>query len=307
MLRTNVAVQASWRHRTRMPQAEEDIAMGKTMADVELRTARARIHVYTYRYETPSHQSRKPDKDVLALFTDEAQGAAGFFRNGETTSRLFPLGGLMIVPARTSISATGPGGDRRLASCTMADGILPPDFDRGDHRHLALCGDIRDGHVRGAMRRMAAEAQHPGFASDVLIDGLAATLQVDVARYFAMANRQESAGAGTLAPWQLRRLEDYCHASEGGGMRIADLAAVCDISPAHLVRTFKKTTGRTVHQFVEEVRLARARVLLAETSLPLKQVASELGFGTPSSFSLAFRRAMGTSPGRFRSETTTLN
>ena len=281
--------------------------MGKTLANAELRTAHARVHVYTYRYDTPSHQSRSPGRDVLALFTDEAKGAAGVFRTDQTTSRMFPLGGLMIVPAGTSISATGPGGDRRLAVCTMTRGILPVDFDPRDHRHLAMCCDIRDGHVRGAMQRMAAETIRPGFAADMLIDGLAAQLQVDVARYFAWAGRQEPMGVGTLAPWQLRRLEEYVHASEGGGLRIAELAAVAEISSAHLVRTFKKTTGRTVHQFVEDVRLTRARMLLSETQLPLKQVAAQLGFGTPSSFSLAFRRATGTTPGRFRSESVVLN
>jgi AraC family transcriptional regulator len=276
--------------------------MAPTIADAELRTDRARVHVYTYRYETPSHHTRSPGADVLALFPDQARGAAGFYRAGGVTSRLCPLGGLMIVPAGTSISAMGPGGERRLAVCTMAGGLLPRDFDRHDRRHLAMCGDIRDAHIRGTMQRMAAEATRPGFAADVLIDGLAQALQVDLARYFAMAGRREPGSRGTLAPWQLRRLEDHVQAADGGRIRIVDLAAVAEVSPSHLARTFKKSTGRTVHQFIEEVRLVRARTLLGDTSLPLKQIAAQLGFANPSSFTLAFRRATGTTPGRFRSE-----
>ncbi len=281
--------------------------MGRLRADAELRSRQARIHVYTYRYETPSAQSRSPGQDTLALFVDQAKGSRAFFRSDTGTSRMFPLGGLMIVPANLSISATGPGGDRRLASCTMTPGILPDDFDRSDMSQLALCGDIRDPHVHGAMQRMTAEALHPGFASDVLIDALAIGLKVDLARYFARTRQQGAASVGTLAPWQVRRLEDHIEAAASGSVRITDLADLLGISTGHLVRTFKKTTGRTVHQFVEDIRLARARVLLSDTQLPLKQIAAQLGFGTPSSFSLAFRRATGVTPGRFRDERMTVN
>ncbi|SFR91479.1 helix-turn-helix transcriptional regulator [Sphingomonas jatrophae] len=281
--------------------------MERTLPGVELRTKQARIHVYTYRYDTPSHQSRSPQEDVLALFVDQARGARGLFRSDAGTSRLFPLGGLMIVPARVSIEASGPGGDRRLASCTMVPGILPAEFDRGDLAHLAMCGDIRDPHVRAAMQRMAQEAVRPGFGHDVLIDSLAMGIKIDLARYLMRTGPREAAHVGMLAQWQLRRLEDHVQSVEGGGLRIADLAALLEMSPGHLVRTFRKTTGRTVHQFVEEARLARARVLLSETDLPLKRIAAQLGFATPSSFSLAFRRATGVTPGRFRGEESAIN
>ena len=68
---------------------------------------------------------------------------------------------------------------------------------------------------------------------------------------------------------------------------------------------FRATTGRTVHRFVEEMRLSRAQAMLRETDMPLKQIAATLGFSGASSFTLAFRKATGTTPGRFRSEVTT--
>lgn len=281
--------------------------MAGTLNNAELRTEHARVRVYTYRYDTPSRQSRSPNQDVLALFRDQARSACAFFRTGDITSRMFPLGGMMIIPAGVEIDAVGPGGDRRLASCTMAAGILPEDFDRYDQASLATCGDIRDPNVRGAMQRMAAEAIQPGFGSDILVDALSAALKVDLTRYFARSRSEQPASVGVLAPWQLRRLEEYVHATNAGGMRIADLASLVEISPSHLARTFKKTTGRTVHQFVEEARIARAAALLSDTTMPLKQIAAQVGFGTPSSFSQAFRRATGVAPGQFRDERRTLN
>lgn len=281
--------------------------MAGTLNNAELCTEKARIRVYTYRYDTPSRQSRSPSQDVLALFRDQARTACAFFRTGDVTSRMFPLGGMMIVPAGVEIDATGPGGDRRLASCTMLTGLLPDGFDRCDQADLAACGDIREPNVRTAMQRMAAEAIQPGFAADILIDALSTSVKVDLARYFARTKPDQPVHVGMLAPWQLRRLEEYVHGAHAGGMRIVDLAQVVEISPSHLARTFKKTTGRTVHQFVEEARIARAGALLTDTNLPLKQIAAQLGFGTPSSFSQAFRRATGVAPGQFRDERRTIN
>lgn len=276
--------------------------MARSVTDALLQTEQARIHVYTYRYERPSRHTRSPSRDVLALFGNRAPGSAGTFQTAGATSRLLPLGGLMIIPAGTSISAVGPGGDHRLAVCTMTDGILPEDFDPCDQRQLALCSDIRDPNVRNGVQRLAQEAAMPGFSSDILVDGLASALRVDLRRYFAGATRRQVAAPGSLAPWQLRRIEDFVHSSDGLRLRIADLSAVAEVSSGHFARAFKKSTGRTVHEFIEDVRLERAYALLAESTVPLKQIAARLGFATPSSFTLAFRRATGTTPACYRKE-----
>jgi AraC family transcriptional regulator len=275
--------------------------MRRAQTDGELRTGRTRVHVYTYSFAQPSRDTRAPGRDLVVLCDNPARGAAGVFRAEEARSPILALGGVMVIPAGAAISATGPGGARRLSVCSKTDGLLPADFDPTDRRQLALCGDVRDIRVRGAMERLAAEAVQPGLAADVLIDALATTLMVDLARYFRRA-RAEPVAAGRLAPWQLRRVEELVAASAGKRIAIADLAASVEISPGHFARSFKATTGRTVHRFVEEARLSRAQAMLRETDLPLKQVAGTLGFSGSSSFTLAFRRATGTTPGRFREE-----
>ncbi|AHE55094.1 helix-turn-helix transcriptional regulator [Sphingomonas sanxanigenens] len=276
--------------------------MGRARTDAELRTDRTRIHVYTYRYDTPSRDTGRPRQDVIALCANLPRGAAGIYRGADGRSAILPLGGMMVVPAGMAISATGAGGDRRLSVCSTAAGLLPRDFDRGDPRLLARCSDVRDVRVRAGLERMAAEALAPGFASDLLVDALAAAMTIDLARYFLRIAPRAQDDRGRLASWQLRRVEEYVASTGGRRLRIADLAATIDIGPSHFARIFRNTTGRSVHRWIEEVRLIRAEALLRDTGVPLKQVAADLGFSTPSSFSLAFRRATGTTPGRFRSE-----
>ncbi|MGF7149148.1 AraC family transcriptional regulator [Sphingomonas zeicaulis] len=276
--------------------------MRRAQTNAELRTDRTRIHVYTYRYDTPSRDTGRPRQDVIALCRNLPQGAAGIYRGADGRSGILPLGGMMVVPAGMAISATGAGGDRHLSVCSTVEGLLPPDFDRGDPRLLARCGDVRDVRIRSGLERMAAEALAPGFASDLLVDALAAAMTIDLARYFLRVAPRVPDERGRLAAWQLRRVEEYVASSGGRRLCIADLAGAVDIGPSHFARIFRNTTGRSVHRWIEEVRLIRAETLLRDTALPLKQIAADLGFSTPSSFSLAFRRASGTTPGRFRSE-----
>lgn len=274
--------------------------MGGMPIEGEMRTSNARVHVYTYRYAQPSAQTRSPRQDVLAFFAcRQTPNAAGYFKTNAGVSRMLPIGNLVLIPAGSSISASGDGGTKRIISCTMAEGLLPATFDRHEQRYLARCGDIRDERLASCMRRLGQEALQPGFGSDILVDALTAALRIDLARYFETAAPAQLQ-AGGLSSWQLRRIEDYAHATEGARIRVADLAAVAEVSSGHLMRAFRQSTGKTVHQFVEEMRLSRARTLLGQSNQPLKQIASRLGFATPSSFSLAFRRATAMTPAQYR-------
>ncbi|WP_408641132.1 helix-turn-helix domain-containing protein [Flavisphingomonas formosensis] len=56
---------------------------------------------------------------------------------------------------------------------------------------------------------------------------------------------------------------------------------------------FRQIFGVSVHRYVEQQRVKRARELLANTDLMLKQIAHQLGLSGASSFCSAFKRATG--------------
>lgn len=63
---------------------------------------------------------------------------------------------------------------------------------------------------------------------------------------------------------------------------------------------FRLSFGRAPHAWVAEQRLARARLLLRTTALPLAQVAAECGYANAAHFSHRFRDAHGTTPNAYR-------
>jgi AraC-like DNA-binding protein len=79
-----------------------------------------------------------------------------------------------------------------------------------------------------------------------------------------------------------------------------EVAAHLGIGPDHLRHRFKERTGRSLIDHLTAVRVARARDLLAHSTLPLDQVARQCGYATGRHLSAVFRRAVGSAPGEWR-------
>ena len=65
-------------------------------------------------------------------------------------------------------------------------------------------------------------------------------------------------------------------------------------------RAFHRETGKTPADFIRSARLDAARRLLEDSSLPLKTLAFESGFGNVSGMRRAFLRSMGVRPHDYR-------
>ncbi len=68
------------------------------------------------------------------------------------------------------------------------------------------------------------------------------------------------------------------------------------LSPNHFRLLFRRQTGETVQAMLARLRLRRARYLVAETRLSVKEIAAECGFADPLYFSNHYRRFWGRSP-----------
>ena len=83
-------------------------------------------------------------------------------------------------------------------------------------------------------------------------------------------------------------------------LRADHVAQELGLSVSRLQHLFKHHTGTTLNKYLQEVRIERARKLLEETHLSVKQIVSEVGAGDTSHFVRAFRKAQGLSPTRYR-------
>lgn len=99
---------------------------------------------------------------------------------------------------------------------------------------------------------------------------------------------------------RVARVRDHVRAHLAEPLALADLAGVAASSPYHFIRAFRAATGLTPYAFVINERVATAMELLAETDLPLAEVARATGLGRPAHFSSRFRAVVGLGPRDFR-------
>jgi len=81
---------------------------------------------------------------------------------------------------------------------------------------------------------------------------------------------------------------------------VADYACALAVTPTHLSRVSRRTTGLPASRIIEERLVREARRLLTYTNITVTQIAYELGYIDPAYFSRVFSRATGLSPRRFR-------
>jgi AraC-like DNA-binding protein/quercetin dioxygenase-like cupin family protein len=79
-----------------------------------------------------------------------------------------------------------------------------------------------------------------------------------------------------------------------------DIASSADIHPKYAMSVFKKSTGMTLNEYVNLLRLSYAQAMLMREDGNVLRVAMESGFGSLSAFNKSFRKIAGKSPSDFR-------
>lgn len=86
------------------------------------------------------------------------------------------------------------------------------------------------------------------------------------------------------------------------GLTASDVAARIPVSRSVLQRRFRQGTGSSIHEEIIRARLNRARQLLAETDIPLADVAERAGFTHQEYLGAVFKAHLGKTPAGYRRE-----
>ncbi|MDQ8192877.1 AraC family transcriptional regulator [Coraliomargarita sp. SDUM461004] len=83
-------------------------------------------------------------------------------------------------------------------------------------------------------------------------------------------------------------------------LTIQELARRCQLSHNQFTRTIKQQTGDTPAIWLRKLRTERAKELLSYSNLPIKVIATEVGYPDLQHFNKVIRQHLGVSPRRFR-------
>jgi AraC-like DNA-binding protein len=149
-----------------------------------------------------------------------------------------------------------------------------------------------------ALSKLTARARmlqsHPSALEEVALD--LAGVAIEAAAHI----RHAKSGAATQHHDRVARVLQHLAAHLAEPMSLADLARLAGLSPYHFLRTFKRVTGITPHQWIVRARLREAAQRLAASRDPVTTVALDVGFDDLSNFINSFRAEFGLSPSRYR-------
>lgn len=103
-----------------------------------------------------------------------------------------------------------------------------------------------------------------------------------------------------LSKWRLQRATEYIDANLAEPISLADIAAAAGLSPMHFAAQFRAATGLRPHEYLLQRRIERARALLLNSSLPLVEIALDVGFKTQAHFTTVFGRFVNETPNAWR-------
>jgi AraC family transcriptional regulator of arabinose operon len=99
---------------------------------------------------------------------------------------------------------------------------------------------------------------------------------------------------------RLARVRDHIATHYREPIALGDLARLVGLSPDRLRHLFVAEMGIGIAAWTRDLRINRAKDLLAHAPVPLAEVARQCGLGTDRYFSQVFRTATGMTPGAFR-------
>jgi AraC family transcriptional regulator len=176
--------------------------------------------------------------------------------------------------------------------------------NRGRQVELIQRNGIVDRILQGLLSAMAADIKSGCPSGRIFGESLATAIAAYVAGKYSVFSTRFSEYHDGLSKQRLNDVIDYIHANLHRNLGIAEISKVAFISPYYFSKLFKRSTGRTIHQYVLEQRVCRAQSLLSTTDIGLAEIASSVGLANQSHFTTVFKRQFGVTPGYFRRQST---
>ncbi|MEM9794980.1 MAG: AraC family transcriptional regulator [Pseudomonadota bacterium] len=230
----------------------------------------------------------------FAVAADDAAHAVSACKAPPRTCSFFPVADtirtLEIMRERRSVGIVLPSAN------TGAGFSLDPLFSTTDQRlHMA-------DPTTAALADMIVAAPERGTEGPRPRDVDAFVLSI--ASRLAKRISEESAGGSADWPIPVRAAVDLMESRLDEPLSLGRIAAHAGVSQYHFARIFRRVVGQSVHQYLVQLRVARATHLLRETNMPLAEVAYTAGFGSQSHMTTVIRKIEGRTPGQIRRETT---
>ena len=161
---------------------------------------------------------------------------------------------------------------------------------------------VTDKTISQMARAIAEEISREQLGRAAMLDALVRQLAIHLLRSRLTVSKSDHIELSRAGPVdrRLRRAIEFMHDNFGRELALEEIASAAYLSEYHFARLFKQITGVSPHVYLANLRLERARKLLAQTGLAISEIASMVGYQSQSHFTKMFKSVTGVTPRAYR-------
>ncbi len=157
-----------------------------------------------------------------------------------------------------------------------------------------------DPHITGLVCQFMEEATNKQSGYEFILQSLNTHIIIRLLRNVSSNLSYDSKSKEYYDLRVVKQTQEYLHNHLCSEFSLEDLAAFVNYSPYHFIRIFKKHTGKTPFEYLTELKIERARDLLALKTYSISEISILCGFSNRTHFSTVFKRIAGTTPSQYR-------
>ena len=166
---------------------------------------------------------------------------------------------------------------------------------------IRKCEKTEDGDRTAAMLGfMKDEAIQRPTGSQGVINRLTESLFILLVREFLANHEQKQGLAAALADPRISKALDAIHANAEQAWTVEELASVAAMSRSAFAEQFKSLLGESPMAYLARWRMQNAWTWLSEDGISVLEAAQRTGYESEASFSKAFKKVLGQTPGQVR-------
>lgn len=257
------------------------------------------LQVNSYQWQEPRETMFKSDVAILNFMLAKQDAYLEGCYLESSFHGYKQIGDILLMPPEFTLKSRWDQGSQRSMCCALNIDVFSEMFDIewGDPELMASL-DINNPTIRASLLRLFKEVQSPGFASDIMVESMCTTLMVELYRHFTGCTIDDQVPNTAFSAEQIRTIRERFDSGESPS--VVELARDHSMSVRHFSRLFRRSTGQTLRDFAASVQIEKAKTLLSQKKMLIKQVAYQCGFKSTTAFSFAFRRGTGLTPQQFR-------
>jgi AraC family transcriptional regulator len=176
------------------------------------------------------------------------------------------------------------------------------DLPKDPANSVRYVAGIRDSVINSIVLSILSEMMAKSSVGAMYVETASLMLAAHIIRAYCDngAPRLPAPGPSELDRVRILPVLDFISAHLADKITLSELAKVAGLSTFHFAHMFTHALGVSPHRYVSRLRLENAMKEITAGKSPLSQIALNAGFTSQASFTRAFSRATGVTPGEYR-------